>query len=93
MGEIWPAKLPNRTGRERALDRVAEATHRLNEAVRRAVDTGYAIELVRTSRHHDGVGNWGDQIVCTVRETPLAIAASLGDPTNVRGVEAEFSPK
>ncbi|HWW26577.1 MAG TPA: hypothetical protein VNZ85_11845, partial [Caulobacter sp.] len=44
-----------------------EASHRLNEAVRRATEAGYSVELVRTSRHHDGAGNWGDQIVPTVR--------------------------
>ncbi len=63
------AKLPVKSDRERAVDRVAEASHRLNEAVRRAIEAGYSVELVRTSRHHDGAGNWGDQIVPTVRET------------------------
>jgi hypothetical protein len=47
---------------------VAEAAHRLNDAVQRAIAAGYSVELVRTSRHHDGSGNWGDQIVPTVRE-------------------------
>jgi hypothetical protein len=68
MTTFMPTKLPERSSRERALDRVAEATHRLNEAVRRAIDAGFSVELVRTSRHHDGAGNWGDQIVSTVRE-------------------------
>jgi hypothetical protein len=72
MTEFKPAKLPEKPSRERALDRVAEATHRLNEAVRRATDAGYSVELVRTSRHHDGAGSWGDQIVSTIRETALA---------------------
>jgi hypothetical protein len=72
MTEFRPATLPEKSDHERALDRMAEATHRLNEAVRRAIDAGYSIELVRTSRYHDGAGNWGDQIVCTVREAALA---------------------
>jgi hypothetical protein len=72
MMRFTPAKLPEKTSRERALDRVAEATHRLNEAVRRATDAGFSVELVRTSRHHDGTGNWGDQIVSTVREADAA---------------------
>ena len=63
-----PAAMPNSTAHERAVDRVAEASHRLNEAVRRAIDAGYSVELVRSSRCHDGAGNWGDQIVPTVRE-------------------------
>jgi hypothetical protein len=62
-----PAAMPNSTAEQRAVDRVAEASHRLNEAVRRAIEAGYSVELVRTSRHHDGSGNWGDQIVPTVR--------------------------
>ncbi|WP_132095550.1 hypothetical protein [Caulobacter sp. BK020] len=59
--------MPNPADQQRAVDRVAEASHRLNEAVRRATEAGYSVELVRTSRHHDGAGNWGDQIVPTVR--------------------------
>jgi hypothetical protein len=62
-----PAAMPNASDQQRAVDRVAEASHRLNEAVRRAIEAGYSVELVRTSRHHDGAGNWGDQIVPTVR--------------------------
>ena len=64
-----PATMPNPTAQERAVERVAEASHRLNEAVRRAIDAGYSVELVRSSRCHDGAGNWGDQIVPTVRPT------------------------
>jgi hypothetical protein len=63
-----PAAMPNSDAKERAVDRVAEASHRLNEAVRRAIEAGYSVELVRASRHHDGSGNWGDQIVPTVRD-------------------------
>jgi hypothetical protein len=66
--QFTPAAMPNSTVRERAVDRVAEASHRLNEAVRRALEAGYSVELVRASRCHDGAGNWGDQIVPTVRE-------------------------
>jgi hypothetical protein len=65
--QFAPAAMPNSTAEQRAVDRVAEASHRLNEAVRRAIEAGYSVELVRTSRHHDGSGNWGDQIVPTVR--------------------------
>jgi hypothetical protein len=70
-----PAAMPNASTEQRAVDRVAEASHRLNEAVRRAIEAGYSVELVRTSRHHDGAGNWGDQIVPTVRPNGAAKSA------------------
>jgi len=69
-----PAAMPDSTNRERAIERIAEASHRLNEAVRRALDAGYSVELVRASRCHDGAGNWGDQIVPTIREKDVASA-------------------
>lgn len=59
--------LPENVNVDRAVHRVAEATHRLNEAVQRAVAAGVSVELVRVSRHHDGTGNWGDQIVPMIR--------------------------
>lgn len=62
-----PAAMPDPASQDRAVDRLAEAAHRLNEAVQRAIAAGYSVELVRTSRHHDGTGNWGDQIVPTIR--------------------------
>ena len=62
-----PAAMPDTSTKDRAVERLAEAAHRLNDAVQRATEAGYSVELVRTSRHHDGAGNWGDQIVPTVR--------------------------
>ena len=59
---------PERTDEERAIVRVAEAIHRVNEAVQRAVSSGLSVELVRVSRFHDTNGNWGDQVVPTIRE-------------------------
>lgn len=70
--DFTPAAMPNPSAQERAVDRVAEAAHRLNEAVRRAIDAGYSVELVRSSRVHDGAGNWGDQVVPTVRPNGAA---------------------
>ena len=67
MNAFAPANMPDTNAEQRAIDRVAEASHRLNEAVRRAIEAGYSVELVRASRHHDGTGNWGDQIVPSVR--------------------------
>lgn len=60
--------LPASTATDRAVQRVAEATHRLNEAVQRAVAAGVSVEIIRVSRHHDGGGNWGDQVVPTIRQ-------------------------
>ncbi|MCY1646605.1 hypothetical protein J2X45_000117 [Caulobacter sp. BE264] len=68
MTAFSPATMPDADEEKRAVERLAEASHRLNDAVRRAIAAGYSVELVRTSRHHDGAGNWGDQIVPTVRE-------------------------
>ncbi|ACL95307.1 hypothetical protein EIB18_09385 [Caulobacter vibrioides] len=68
MTAFSPATMPATDDDKRAVERLAEASHRLNDAVRRAIAAGYSVELVRTSRHHDGAGNWGDQIVPTVRE-------------------------
>ncbi len=59
--------LPGNANVDRAVHRIAEATHRLNEAVQRAVAAGVSVELVRVSRHHDGGGHWGDQIVPMIR--------------------------
>ena len=73
--QFSPAPMPDAPEDKRAVDRVAEASHRLNEAVRRAIAAGYSVELVRTSRHHDGTGNWGDQIVPTVRPNGAAKSA------------------
>ncbi len=56
------------TERDRAINRVADAVHRMNEAVQRAVSSGISVELVRVSRHHDGAGSWGDQMIPLVRE-------------------------
>lgn len=73
--QFAPVAMPDPADQQRAIDRVAEASHRLNEAVRRATEAGYSVELVRTSRHHDGAGNWGDQIVPTVRPNGAAKSA------------------
>ncbi len=73
--QFAPAAMPDPDAQKRAVDRLAEAAHRLNDAVQRAIAAGYSVELVRTSRHHDGTGNWGDQIVPTVRPNGAAKSA------------------
>lgn len=60
---------PETDAQTRAIHRVADAVHRLNEAVQRAVIEGVSVELVRVSRYHSGAGAWGDQVVPTVRDT------------------------
>lgn len=62
---VAPQELPER---DRAIHRVADAVHRVNEAIQRAVAAGVSVELVRVSRHHDGTGAWGDQMIPLVRE-------------------------
>lgn len=69
---VAPADLPER---ERAIKRVADAVHRLNETIARAVMTGVSVELMRVSRHHDGKGNWGDQMIPMVRDVTTRGAA------------------
>ncbi len=66
--EFKRVDMPDRDDSTRAVRRVAEAAHRLNVAVEQAVNSGFTVELVRTSRLHDGAGNWGDQMVPVIRE-------------------------
>jgi hypothetical protein len=67
---------PSGSEQERALRRMADAVHTMNLAIARAVDSGLSVELVRGSRHHDGSGNWGDQMVPLVRVKETAASAS-----------------
>lgn len=60
--------------RDRAINRLADAVHRANEAIIRAVKAGVSVELVRVSRFHDGAGNWGDQMIPLVRDRDTAPA-------------------
>lgn len=66
--EFKAVQRPELPEQERAIQRVADAVHRTNEAIQRAVQTGISVELVRVSRHHDGNGSWGDQMIPLVRE-------------------------
>jgi hypothetical protein len=67
-GEFRVPGRAERSDQEKAIRRVAEAVHQLNERVMRAVKAGVSIELVRGSRWHDGAGNWGDQMVPLIRQ-------------------------
>jgi len=48
---------------EMAIRQVANALHRLNDAVIGAVGKGVTVELMRASRYHDEAGAWGDMLV------------------------------
>jgi hypothetical protein len=67
-GEFRPLPEHSETESERAVRRIADAVHRVNEVIVRAVEAGVSVELIRTSRYHDGRGNWGDQMIPTIRE-------------------------
>ncbi|NVJ68740.1 MAG: hypothetical protein HWE08_00215 [Alphaproteobacteria bacterium] len=49
--------------KEMAIRQVANALHRLNDAVISAVGKGVTIELMRASRYHNEEGHWGDMLV------------------------------
>ncbi len=46
-----------------AIRSLANDLHRLNYSVMKAVEVGVSVELVRSSRHHGGDGNWGDLLI------------------------------
>ncbi len=48
---------------EMAIRQVANALHRLNDAVIGAVGKGVTVELMRASRYHNEEGSWGDMLV------------------------------
>jgi hypothetical protein len=48
---------------EMAIRQVANALHRLNDAVISAVSKGVTVELMRASRYHNEEGAWGDMLV------------------------------
>ena len=82
-------RLPQRSeasDQDRAIRRVAEAVHRLNELIVQAIKTGVSVELMRVHRHHDGTGNWGDQMVPLVRQSGEA-------PGKRRGTEISLNPR
>ena len=48
---------------EMAIRQVANALHRLNDAVISSVNKGVTVELMRASRFHNEEGAWGDMLV------------------------------
>ncbi|GLQ35575.1 hypothetical protein GCM10007939_18580 [Amylibacter marinus] len=52
-----------------AIRMLANDLHRLNQSVVRAVEAGVSVELIRSSRHHNGEGNWGDLMVPVITKS------------------------
>jgi len=48
---------------ESAIRILANALHRVNEAVIECVEKGLSVELQRVKRHHIEEGYWGDMII------------------------------
>lgn len=56
------------TDQDSAIRILANAVHRLNQAVMKAVDAGVSVELVRAARYHNDGGQWGDQMTPIIRQ-------------------------
>ncbi|MBL8628186.1 MAG: hypothetical protein JNM81_01060 [Rhodospirillaceae bacterium] len=46
-----------------AVDDLRAQIARMNDAVKRAVDSGLTVEITRASRHHSPQSCWGDQMI------------------------------
>jgi hypothetical protein len=51
---------------EEAVRKLNEAASIMNAAISEAVNAGVSVQLVRTCRHHDGQGHWGDQVTPSI---------------------------
>lgn len=65
-----PNKSSMEESQEMAIRQVANALHRLNDAVIGAVSKGVTVELMRASRYHDEEGAWGDMLVPIIHKKP-----------------------
>lgn len=63
---VEPSPSDNANSSDQAIRMLANNLHRLNQSVIEAVDAGVTVELIRSSRHHDGDGNWGDLLIPVV---------------------------
>ncbi|WP_246802396.1 hypothetical protein [Hyphomicrobium sulfonivorans] len=61
---LSPEQQPNA---DALVKRLADTLHRLNEQIEAAVKAGATVELIRASRYHNGIGQWGDQMMPIVR--------------------------
>lgn len=62
-----PFNGPNGIDKDVLIRKVADTLHRLNQQITNAVEAGVTIELMRASRHHNGRGQWGDQMIPIVK--------------------------
>lgn len=90
-GEFLSLSKATESKLQKAIRRVAEATHRLNDAIVRAVQAGVSVELVRVSRFHDEAGNWGDQMIPLVREARIERGFIRSEDERPEPEEAENS--
>jgi hypothetical protein len=51
---------------DEAVRKLNEAASIMNAAISEAVNAGVSVQLVRTCRHHDGQGHWGDQVAPSI---------------------------
>lgn len=63
---VEPATPEKSGSSDQAIRMLANNLHRLNQSVIEAVEAGVTVELIRSSRHHDGDGNWGDLLIPVV---------------------------
>ncbi|GHA47695.1 hypothetical protein GCM10008927_10760 [Amylibacter ulvae] len=61
--EVKETPSDNTDQTDQAIRMLANDLHRLNQSVVRAVEAGVSVELIRSSRHHNGDGNWGDLLI------------------------------
>ena len=61
--EVKPSNPVDDNDVDNAIRMLATDLHRLNQSVIRAVDAGVSVELIRSSRHHNGNGKWGDLLI------------------------------
>ncbi len=62
-----PFSGPKAVDQDTLVRKVADTLHRLNQQITNAVDAGVTIEIMRASRHHNGRGQWGDQMIPIVK--------------------------
>lgn len=62
-----PFSGPKGIDKDALIRKVADTLHRLNQQITNAVEAGVTIELMRASRHHNGRGQWGDQMIPIVK--------------------------
>ncbi|WP_291150650.1 hypothetical protein [Hyphomicrobium sp.] len=71
-----PFNGPRKSDPDMLIRRVADTVHRLNQQITNAVSAGVTVELMRASRHHNGCGQWGDQMVPMVKVAERAVEES-----------------